>query len=63
MQTALNNNKAMSNEKSAILASEAEAGILSREKTQAVQQLIKLTRNLADLAERESPHFIVRTSL
>lgn len=36
------------------IEAEAAAGVLAREKTQAVQQLIKLTRNLADLAERES---------
>ena len=36
------------------LAEKAITGVLAREKTQAVQQLIKLTRNLADLAERES---------
>ena len=53
MQQALNN-KVKSNELSAILSSQAKAGVLSSEKTQAVQQLIKLTRNLADLAERES---------
>ena len=52
MQHALNNNG--QNDNKAVLNAEANASILSREKTQAVQQLIKLTRNLADLAERES---------
>lgn len=50
MQQALNNN---GQDNKAILADAAE-GVLAREKTQAVQQLIKLTRNLADLAERET---------
>ncbi|MFK7838819.1 MAG: hypothetical protein AB8B83_00675 [Bdellovibrionales bacterium] len=53
MQTALNNTPDGKAPSSALI-SEAKTGILAREKTQAVQQLIKLTRNLADLAERES---------
>ena len=49
MQQALNKN-----EQSKVIAQAAASGILAREKTQAVQQLIKLTHNLTDLAERES---------
>jgi len=50
MQQAANNTE----NNNAAIAADATAGVLAREKTQAVQQLIKLTRNLADLAERES---------
>lgn len=53
MQQALNNS-ANNNERNKVIAQDAVAGVLAREKTQAVQQLIKLTRNLADLAERET---------
>ncbi len=53
MQQALNN-RTENGENSKAIAQDAPAGILAREKTQAVQQLIKLTRNLADLAERET---------
>lgn len=49
MQQAINQS-----ENNQVIADEAMAGVLASEKTQAVQQLIKLTRNLADLAERES---------
>ena len=49
MQTALNND-----ESKKALAEDALNGVLAREKTQAVQQLIKLTHNLTDLAERET---------
>lgn len=49
MQPALNKNQ-----QSKAIAQAANEGILAREKTQAVQQLIKLTHNLTDLAERES---------
>ena len=52
MQQAINNG--VENNNNQAIAQEASAGILAREKTQAVQQLIKLTRNLADLAERET---------
>ena len=51
MQQAANNT---TDNNSSAIAADAAAGVLAREKTQAVQQLIKLTRNLADLAERES---------
>jgi len=51
MQQVANNTQ--DNNSPAIVKDAAE-GVLAREKTQAVQQLIKLTRNLADLAERES---------
>lgn len=53
MQQALNN-RTNNVKNSKAIAQDAAAGILAREKTQAVQQLIKLTRNLADLAEREA---------
>lgn len=53
MQQALNNLGNNTNENKAV-ASKAAAGILAREKTQAIQQLIKLTHNLTDLAERET---------
>jgi len=46
-------NNQVNDNKNAI-AADAASGILAREKTQAVQQLIKLTRNLVDLSERES---------
>ena len=53
MQQAANNTNGNTGNDSA-MAAEAAAGVLAREKNQAVQQLIKLTRNLTDLAERES---------
>ena len=53
MQQAANNTESNTANNSA-MAADAAAGVLAREKNQAVQQLIKLTRNLTDLAERES---------
>jgi len=56
MQQATNNNGS-ANENNASIADAAQTGsvgVLANEKTQAVQQLIKLTHNLADLAERET---------